>query len=61
MNTFVHERISINSTMSFFDPIKKNKLNTFKSMNKVTTCKTKNATISLTATADLFSEIAIIS
>ena len=61
MNKFVHERISINSTMSFFDPIKKNKLNTFKSMNKVTTCKTKNTTISLTTTADLFSEIAIIS
>ena len=61
MNKFVDERISINSTMSFFDPIKKSKLNTFKSMNKVTTCKTKSATISLTATADLFSKIAIIS
>ena len=47
--------------MSFFDPVKKNKQNTFKNMNKVTTCKTKNASITLIATADLFSKIAIIS
>ena len=61
MNKFVDERISISSTMSSFDAIKMNKLCTFKSMNKVTTCKTKNATISFTATADLFLTIAIIS
>ena len=30
-------------------------------MSKVTTCKTKDTTITLTATADLFSKIAIIS
>ena len=59
MKKFVDERIGTNFTMWFFDPVKKNKLNTFKNMNKVTTCETKNATITFTATADLFSKIAI--
>ena len=61
MKKFVDEFIGTNSTMSLFDPLKKNKLSTFKNMNKVKTCKTKNAAITLTATADLFSKIAIIS
>ena len=58
---FVDKRTGTNSPMSFFDLVKKNKLNTFKNMNKVTTCKTKNATMTLSATADLFLKIAIIS
>ena len=38
MKKFVDKSIGTNSTMSFFDPAKKNKLNTFKKMSKVTTC-----------------------
>ena len=36
MKKFVHGRIGTNSTMSSFDPVKKNKLNTIKNMSKVT-------------------------
>ena len=61
MKKFVDERIGSNSTRTFFDPVEKNNLNTFKNKNKVTTCKIKNAIITLTATADLFSKTAIIS
>ena len=39
MKKFVADHIGTNSTMSFFDPAKKNKLNTFKNASKVTTCK----------------------
>ena len=56
MNKFADKRVGTNSTMPFFHPVKRNKLNTFKNMNKVTTCKTKNATITLTATTDLVSK-----
>ena len=55
---FVDKRTGTNFPMSFFDLVKKNKLNTFKNMNKVTTCKTKYATMTLSATADLFLKIA---
>ena len=38
MKKFVDDRIGTNSKTSFFDPLKMNKLNTFKSMSNVTTC-----------------------
>ena len=40
MKKFVNKPISTNFTMSLFDPVKKNKLNKFKNMNKVATYKT---------------------
>ena len=43
--------------MTFFDPVEKNKPNAFKNKIKVATCKTKNATITLTATDDFFFKI----
>ena len=61
MKKFVDGRIGNNSTISFSDPVKKNKLSTSKNMNRVTTRKTKNATIKLKGTAYLFSKNAIIS
>ena len=38
MKKFVDDRIGTNSKTSFFNPLKMNKLNTFKSMSNVTTC-----------------------
>ena len=38
MKKIVDERIGTNFKMSFFNPAKNNKLNTFKNMSKVTTC-----------------------
>ena len=38
MKEFVGERIATNSIMWFFIPAKKNKLNTFKNISKVTKC-----------------------
>ena len=38
MKKFIDERIGANSTMSFFDPEKNNKLNTLKNISKITTC-----------------------
>ena len=38
MKKIVDELIGTNFTMSFFNPAKNNKLNTFKNMSKVTTC-----------------------
>ena len=61
MVQFVKERLAVGSSKSIFDPIKKSKLGTFKSINKIKVSKTKNKIISLTSTKDLFSKIAIIS
>ena len=60
MDVFVEDRLSENSTKSFFDPIKKLQLSTFSSMNKVKVCKTKDKVIEVTASTDIFSKIAII-
>ena len=38
MKKFVDDRNGTNSKTSFFNPLKMNKLNTFKSMSNVTTC-----------------------
>ena len=38
MKKFVDDRVGTNSKTSFFNPLKMNKLNTFKSMSNVTTC-----------------------
>ena len=38
MKKFAEERIGTDFTMSIFDSAKKNKLNTFENMSKVTTC-----------------------
>ena len=61
MVQFIKERLAVGSSKSIFDPIKKSKLGTFKSINKIKVCKTKNKILSLTSTRDLFSKIAIIS
>ena len=42
MTKFTKERLNGGSRMSLFDPIKKRKLATFKSMSKVKSCESKN-------------------
>ena len=44
----------------FFDPIKKRKIATFATMNKIKTCKVNNKLIPLQATKDLFARISLI-
>ena len=61
MLQFIKEHLAVGSSKSIFDPITKSKLGTFKSINKIKVCKTKNKIMSLTSTRDLFSKIAIIS
>ena len=61
MVQFINERLAVGSSKSIFDPIKKSDLGTFKSINKIKVCKTKNKIMSLTSTRDLFSKIEIIS
>ena len=61
MVQFIKERLAVGSSKSIFDQIKKSKLGTFKSINKIKVCKTKNKIMSLTSTRDLFSKIEIIS
>ena len=57
MVRFIKERKKI----FFFDPIKKSKLGTLKSISKIKVCKTRNKIMSLTSTRDLFSKIALLS
>ena len=61
MVQFIKEHLAVDSSKSIFDPLKKPKLGTFKSIKKIKVCKTKNKIMSLTSTGDLFSKIAIIS
>ena len=61
MKKFVDKRIGTNPIMPLSDPVKKKKLKTFKNINEVTTCKTKNSTYTFTTTYDVFSKLAIIS
>ena len=61
MVQFINERLAVGSSKSIFDPIKKSDLGTFKSINKIKVCKTKNKIMWLTSTRDLFSKVAIIS
>ena len=62
MGKFINERLLVGSSKSIFHPIKKSNLEgTFKSINRIKVCKTKNKIMSLTSTRDLFIKIAIIS
>ena len=62
MGQFINERLLVGSSKSIFHPIKKSNLRgTFKSINRIKVCKTKNKIMSLTSTRDLFSKIEIIS
>ena len=61
METFITERLSEESEHSIFDSIKRQKLATFKNLNKKQVTKTKSKTISLQTSKDLFSKVAIIS
>ena len=61
MSEFIRDRLSDNSTKSFYDTLEKKQLSTFKNMNKVTSCKVKNKIIEVTSRTDIFSKIAIIS
>ena len=61
MVRFIKERLAVASSKLIFDPIKKSKLGTLKSINKIKVCKTKTKIMSLTSTRDLFSKIALIS
>ena len=42
MVQFINERLAVGSSKSIFDTIKKSDLGTFKSINKIKVCKTKN-------------------
>ena len=58
METFIAERLLEGSERSIFDPIKRLKLATFDNLNKKQIAKTKNKTISLQTSKDLFSKVA---
>ena len=61
MVRFIKERLAVASSKLIFDPIKKSKLGTLKSISKIKVCKTRNKIMSLTSTRDLFSKIALLS
>ena len=61
MVQFIKEHLSVGPSKSIFDPIKKSKLGTFKPINKLEVCKTKNKIMPFTSTRYLFNKIAIIS
>ena len=60
MNTFISSQLSVNRTACIFDPIKKQKLATFTSMNKIKTCEVNSKVIPLQASKNLFAKIALV-
>ena len=60
MEKFIIERLSNERDKSFYDPLKKLKLKTFRSMNKCEEFKCKDKTVTLHASKDIFLKIAII-
>ena len=60
MDEFIRDRLSEKKIHCFFDPIKKKKLATFTSMNKVKKCKVNSKIISHQATTDLFAKISLV-
>ena len=60
MDEFIRDRLSKKQITCLFDPIKKKKLGTFTSMNKVKKCKVNSKIIPLQATKDLFARISLV-
>ena len=60
MDEFIGDCLSKKKIHCFFDPIKKKKLATFTSMNKVKKCKVNSKTVPLPATKDLFAKILLV-
>ena len=60
MEKFITERLSNESNKSFYDPLKKLKLETFRSMNTFREFKCKDKTVTLHANKDIFLKLAII-
>ena len=60
MEKFISERLSNERDKSFYDPLKKLKLKTFRSMNKYQEYKCKDKTVILHASKDIFFKLAII-
>ena len=60
MDEFIRDRLSEKKIHCFFDPIKKKKLATFTSMNKVKKCKVNSKIVSHQATTDLFAKISLV-
>ena len=60
MEKFIIERLSNERDKSFYNPLKKLKLKTFRSMNKCEEFKCKDKTVTLHASKDIFLKIAII-
>jgi len=60
MLTFFNKRLSEDSTVSIYEPIKKQNLKTFSSMTKVKVTKVKDRTIPIKAQSDLFGWLAVI-
>jgi len=60
MLTFFNKRLSEDSTVSIYEPIKKQNLKTFSSMTKVKVTKVKDRTIPIKAQSDLFGRLAVI-
>ena len=60
MDEFIRDRLSEKKIHCFFDPIKKKKLVTFTSMNKVKKCKVNSKIVPLQATKDLSAKISLV-
>ena len=58
--TFVKSRLSNEKTMCIFDPIKKMKLSTFSSMNKIKTCRVNLKIIPVQASTELFTKVSLV-
>ena len=60
LDEFVENRLSDKRIMCIFDPIKKLKLSTFSSMNKIKTCKINSKMIPMKASKELFAKISLV-
>ena len=60
MDEFIIRRLSNCRTAYFFYPIRKLKLVTFTSMNKIKTCRVNSKVISLQASKNLFAKMALV-
>ena len=58
--TFVKSRLSNEKTICIFDPMKKMKLSTFSSMNKIKTCRVNSRIIPVQASTKLFAKVSLV-
>ena len=60
MDEFICDRLSEKNIHCFFDPIKKKKLASFTSINKVKKCKVNSKIVPFQVTKDLFAKISLV-